>query len=678
MSEARMAGVSRAVKARAYVATVVLTALLAGVAYKAWGLQVGEADEFRARALRQHVHTVEIPAPRGAILDVRGRPLAVSADAESIYANPRDVVDVTTTAETLAEILGVDAATLEGRLSSHKAFAWVARQVTPEQAAKVRAAALHGIEITTEPRRWYPGRSSGGPLLGFAGIDGNGLDGIELRFDPQLTGEKARFAALRDARGKTALADGVVDAVPGATVQLTIDRNIQQIADAALAEGIRVNEAKDGVAIVLDVRTGAVLAMASWPTYDPNEPADAVAAGARNRAVTDVFEIGSIMKIFTIGAALDAGVTRTDEWWDVEGGAWLFGRKRIRDTHHDEVLTTAGVFKRSSNIGATKIGLRLGKERLYAALKKFGFGARTGIELPHEEPGLVRNGAKWRDIELATISYGYGITVTPLQVAAGIAALGDRGRWHTPHLIGRITDGDGKVVFEPKVETRAIFSEKTAAAMLPILASVFEPGKDGGTAANVVIDGFAAGGKTATAHKLDPVTHRYADHTYVGSFAGLAPIDDPRIAVVVIIDEPQGKDYFGGKIAGPVFATIVGETLRYLGVPGSIPPNDPSLTKKKPGEAPVPATVEEDPLPVEDDAAPADGPDFRGMSIARALEVARAAGVTIEVVGSGRAEAQERLADGTIRVHFGDSAGIATGMEIGEAARSPGNGPSNP
>jgi cell division protein FtsI (penicillin-binding protein 3) len=677
MSEARMAGVARAVKVRAYMTAVLLTALLAGITYKAWALQVGEGDAYQARALRQHVHTVEVPAPRGAILDTRGRPLAVSADADSIYANPREVVDVTTTAETLAEILGVDAAVLEGRLSSRKAFAWVARHVKVEQAEAVRNANLKGIELTTEPRRWYPGRTSGGPLLGFAGIDGIGLDGIELKFDKKLTGEKARFAALRDARGKTALADGLVEAVPGATVQLTIDRNIQQIADAALAEGIAKNEAKHGVAIVLDVKTGAVLAMASWPTYDPNEPGDAVKAGARNRAVTDVFEIGSIMKIFTIAAAFELGVTRADEWWDTENGRWKcsFCRRAIKDTHHDKALTTAGIFKRSSNVGAVKIGLRVGKERLYAALKKYGFGARTGIELPHEEPGYIRNGTKWKDIELATISFGYGLTVTPLQVACALAAFGDRGRWHTPHLIASITDASGKVIYEPKVETRQIYSEETAATMLPIMASVFDPGvktpegrKDAGTASNVVIDGFAAGGKTATAHKLDPVTRRYADKTYVGSFAGLAPIADPRIAVVVIIDEPQGKDYYGGKIAGPVFATIVSETLRYLGVPGSTPPN----AKLPPEEAPQPD--EPEPLPLDPNEAPPTGvPDFRGMSIARALEVARQAGFQIEVDGSGRATSQERVGDNVVRVHFSDSPGIATGMEIGEAARSPGN-----
>ena len=650
-------GIARAVRTRASVVTLVLAALLVGVGWKAWAVQVEGAAEFRERARRQHRHAVEIPAPRGAILDVRGRPLAITADADSIYANPREVKDVVATAERLAELLGVDGAVVEARLATRKAFVWIERHVTPEEAAAVRAAGLPGVQVTKEPRRWYPGRQAAGPLLGFAGIDGNGLDGIELRFDEHLTGERARFEALRDARGKTALSDGVVDARPGATVHLTIDRAIQQIADQALAEAIEVHEAKSGVVVVLDVETGAVLAMASSPTYDPNEPGNVVALGARNRAVTDVFEIGSVMKVFTVAAALDAKVTRPDEWWDTENGVWRFARKTIRDTHHDEVLTTAGILKRSSNVGVVKLALRVGRERLDAALRRYGFGRRTGIELPLEEAGTIRKGSTWREIELATISYGYGLTVTPLQVAAAMAAIGDEGRWRTPHVVDRITDAAGKVIWRPEVETRQVFEPSTAAQLLPMLASVFEPNtsrtiRDGGTAASVVIDGFAAGGKTATAHKLDPVTKRYttaADKMYLSSFAGLAPIDDPKIAVVVIIDEPNGKHYFGGKVAGPVFATVVSETLRYLGVPGSTPPNAKLGEAEAAAEAEAEAQVEV-PLPFEDDV-----PDFRGMSVARALEAGRAAGLTVEVVGSGRAIEQMRVDDTRVRITFGDT-----------------------
>jgi cell division protein FtsI (penicillin-binding protein 3) len=655
-----MQGVSRAVKTRAYAATAILTAMLAGVAYKAWGLQVDDAAEFRARAMKQHVHVVEIPAPRGEIVDARNRALAVSADVDSVYANPREVVDVTETAARLAEALGLDAAIVEPKLSTAKGFVWILRHVTPEQAAAVKAAKLAGIDVTTEPARWYPGKTSGGPVIGFAGVDGNGLDGLELRFDKLLTGQRATFSALRDARGKTALADGVVDAVPGANVQLTIDRAIQAFADQELAAAIETQKAKAGTVIIEDVQTGAILAMASWPTYDPNEPGNLVETKARNRAVTDVFEIGSIMKVFTLAAAFDAKTSRPDEWWDVEHGRWQpsFARKPIRDEHHDELLTTAGILKRSSNVGAAKLGLELGAMRLYTALKRFGFGARTGIELPHEEPGTVRNGARWRDIELATISFGYGLTVTPLQVAAGMAAVGAGGVWHTPHLIARITDADGKVVYEPTVEARQIMEPRTASWMLPILASVFDKpdkhGKNGGTAGSVDVDGFRAGGKTATAHKIDPATHRYAEKMYVSSFAGLAPIDHPRIAIVVVIDEPGGDQHFGGQVAGPVFAKLVSETLRYLGVPG----DKPAIDEDAPVAPPPPVADEEDVVPVDEIALPDGVPDFRGMSIARVLAEAKQAGVAVEVVGSGRAVSQDAIAGGGVRVTFDDSPGI--------------------
>ena len=654
----RTPGVSPAARTRAWIAGGLVSLLLAGVAWKAWGVQVANGARLREQAVRQHVHTVEIPAPRGAILDARGRPLAVSADAESVFANPRAVVDVAATAERLAAALDLDVNTLEARLASKRHFAWVARHVTPEQAAAVRALKLRGVEVTHEPRRWYPGRTSGGPVLGFAGIDGNGIDGLELAMDGLLTGERARFSALRDARGKTMMADGLVEATPGATVQLTLDRAIQHIADEALAGAIKLHQAKSGTVVVLDVTTGGVLAMASWPTYDPNDPAAAVKAHARNRPVTDVFEIGSVMKVFTVAAALDAGVTRPDEWWDVEGGRWKVGRKTVTDVHHDTALTTGGILKRSSNVGAVKVGLRLGRERLYEALRRFGFGQKTKIELPGEQGGLIRNGKTWREVELVTISYGYGLTVSPLQVASAIAAIGNGGLYHPPRVIARVTGPDGAEVPRPRAEPRQIMKPETAAALLPILGSAFDRDrKTGGTAASVLVPGFHAGGKTGTAHKYDPAIRKYSPDKYLSSFGGLAPIDKPRIAVVVVIDEPSGRDYFGGKVAGPVFGKVASETLRYLGVPG-----DPTAPGEPRPGAPAPADeLLDDAAPVVPparaaavvaqaaalpevaiDEPPAPGtpaldvPDFAGMSVARALDAARARGLELIVRGSGR------------------------------------------
>jgi cell division protein FtsI (penicillin-binding protein 3) len=565
--ESATPGIPRSARVRAYVVGAFVTAGLVGVACRAWGLQVDEGDRYREMAARQHAASVNIPAPRGEILDAQGRALAVSADADSIWANPREIRDVTETAARVAQLIGGDPAVLEAKLGGDRRFVWLARHVPPELARAVREAKLPGIEVAREPRRWYPGRTLAGPIVGRADIDSRGLDGIELAMNELLTGKRAAATAVRDARGRRMFADGLAQPEPGATVRLTIDRSIQAIAEGALAQAIAVHKARSGTAVVLEVGTSRVLGMASYPTYDSNTGAG-IADGARNRPVTDVFEPGSVMKVFTAAAAIEDGAVAPDTWFDLNGGVLRIGPKAIRDVHHDPGLTAAGIIKRSSNVGAVKIAQRLGREKLEAALRRFGFGARTGIELPGERTGTIRPGATWREIELATISYGYGLTVTPLQMAAALAALGDDGTYRAPRIVDRVTDAAGAAQHAPPPPPRRVVRPETAAAMRAMLGAVFEGGKQGGTAASLVVPGFRCGGKTGTAHKWDPVARHYALDRYLSSFVGLAPIDRPRLAIVVFIDEPSGRDYYGGKVAGPVFAAIASEALRYLGVPG--------------------------------------------------------------------------------------------------------------
>jgi len=578
--EATTPGIPRGARVRAYVVGAVVTAGLVGVACRAWGLQVEEGERYRAMAARQHETSVAIPAARGEILDAQGRPLAISANADSIWANPREIRDVTETAARISKLVGGDPAVLEAKLAAGRRFVWLARHVAPEVARAVReakrAGGLAGIEVAREPRRWYPGRALAGPVIGRADIDGNGLDGIELALNDALTGRRSAATAVRDARGRRMFADGLAQPEPGATVRLTIDRTIQAIADAAVAQAIEGHQAKNGVAVVLEVGTGRVLALASSPSYDPNTGAG-IADGARNRPVTDVYEAGSVMKVFSVTAALDEGAVQPDTPFDLQNGLLRIGTKTIRDVHAVPQLTTAGIIKHSSNVGAVKIAQRLGREKLHAALQRFGFGARTGIELPGEQTGRLRPGAKWREIELATIAYGYGLTVTPLQIAAALAALGDGGMYHPPRIVDRITDAAGTEQAVPPAPRRVVRPE-TASAMLGMLAGVFEGGKQGGTAGSLVVLGYRCGGKTGTAHKWDRALRQYSPNRYLSSFAGLAPIDRPRLAIVVLVDEPSGGDYFGGKVAGPVFATIASEALRYLGVPGEpveCPPRPP-------------------------------------------------------------------------------------------------------
>ncbi|HEY1549707.1 MAG TPA: penicillin-binding protein 2, partial [Kofleriaceae bacterium] len=439
-------GVPRAARIRAYVVGIVVTLGLVGVARRAWSLQISDGDHYRQLAEHQQELHLALPAPRGEVVDAAGRPLAVSADVDSIWANPKDVRDVATTAETLAKILGTDQQALEAKLAADHKFVWLARHVSPEIARAIAAAKLPGIETAKEPRRWYPSRAIAGPVIGRADLDGRGVDGIELAMNELLAGKRSDVAALRDARGHMMLSDGVGHATPGATVHLTLDRSIQAIAEAALADQIAAKKAKSGVVVVLDVQTSRVLAMASSPTYDPNSEET---HGARNLAVTDAFEAGSVMKVFTIASALDAGAVTPATGFEIGNAYTVNPRvKAIRDVEFFPYLTTSEIIKYSSNIGAAKIGMRLGADKLYAGLKQFGFGKRTGVELPGERDGRVRAAANWRDVDLAHIAFGYGITVTPLQVAAGFAAIANHGVYREPRIVDSVTDEAGTALYK--------------------------------------------------------------------------------------------------------------------------------------------------------------------------------------------------------------------------------------
>ena len=660
-------GIGHAARVRAYLAGVLLTAGLCGVAYRAFGLQVDEGAHYRALAAKQHDVSVGIPAPRGDIVDTHGRPLAVSAAADSIWANPHDIRDVTDTADKLAKILGTDAVSLEAKLGGDRRFVWLERHVAPELAAAVKAARLPGIAVDKEPRRWYPSRAVGATVIGHSDIDGNGVDGVELSMNGQLVGRRGEGQALRDVHGKKMFADGLDRPEPGATVQLSLDSSLQALAESAIDDAVRTHKAKSGTAVVLEVGTGRVLAMASAPAHDPNGNENR--GSSRNRAMADSYEAGSVMKLFTIAAALDDGVVAPDTEFDLGFGVFhIPGRaKPITDVDHDPYLTVSGIIKRSSNVGAAKIALRYGSMKLYQAFKRFGFGARSGIELPGEQAGLMRDGAKWRDVELATIAYGYGMTATPLQIAAATATFADHGIYHEPRIVDRVTDSDGTLLYAAAPASRQVVSDKTATQMRAMLGSVFEGGKQAGTAASIVVPGFKCGGKTGTAHKYDPAIHAYSEDHYLSVFTGLAPIDHPRLVITVLVDDPTGGEHMGARVAGPVFARVASEGLRYLGVPGTpdvCPPRPPgappsfeaktcvpaaAAAAQKPVVAkPVAAAASKGPV-ISDVEALDDAPDptqlaipdFHGMGMARALDAARGAHVAIEISGSGRVIEQD-------------------------------------
>ncbi len=656
----------RWVRVRVHLVAGLITLLLAGVVWRAYGLQIADADHYRALAQRQHFKTIEVPGARGPIYDVQGRELAVSVEVDSVVADPRAVVDVTGTAGALADVLGLPAAELEAKLASRRRFVWIERHVSPPEAAAVRALDLPGIDLRAEPRRFYPGRGLACSVLGFADLDGRGVDGVEASLDELLSGKRERMDALRDARGRMLLA-GSPAPEPGTSVTLTLDRSIQSFTERALAEAVTINKARAGSAVVLDVATGEVLAMANLPAWDPNDPGTLNERKARNRAVTDAYEIGSGMKVFGIAAALDAGVVRPDTWIDTEGGELRIGRKVIRDTHHDDMLDIGGILKRSSNVGAVRVAMRLGPDKLHAALRAFGFGSPTDIELPGERAGLVRPPERWGKLGLATIAFGYGMTSTPLQVTAALAAIGNHGIYHEPRIVKRVVSATGETVYEHRPAGRRVLSAATADEVNRMLGHVFDKGKQAGTARDVDVPGYRAGGKTGTARKVDPGTGTYSSDRYMSSFIGLAPLEAPRIAVLVLIDEPRGEHYYGGQVAGPAFGVIVSQTLRYLGVPAQEEPPPEDDKGGKPADRPEPAVeVVPDPgpevwseleQPLADEAGGILIPDFKGMGMAKALATAAAAGIALEVEGSGRAATQSipagsRIRDPRVRVTF--------------------------
>ncbi len=645
-----------------YAVAGVIVGLFVGLGYKAFDVQISNGDYYREWASRQHMRTLKVPAPRGVITDIHGQELAVTVDVDSVYVNPEQVSNVATTAQALTDVLGIDLSQLELKLASRRAFVWLKRHVHTAQAQQIRKLGLAGIGLRREPRRFYPKRSLASTVIGFAGIDNVGLDGVELSQNELLTGRRVEVPVVRDASGKLMFTQ-VPAVVSGSAVTLTLDSQIQFIAERALAESVKKNEAKSGgTAIVLDMK-GAVLAMANWPTYDPNSPKGASEAGARNHSITDAYEIGSIMKVFTIAAGLDAGVIRPDTVINVERGRYTIGRKIITDTFNDWELDVGGILKRSSNVGAVKVAQRLGAQALYEALRNYGFGAQTGIELPGERSGIVRNYKRWGSSGLSAISFGYDLTATALQVAAAMAAIGSGGVYHVPRIVERVSGGQGKLEYQRTPNSRRVMKQRTARQLTEMLALVFQKGKHGGTARSVDIEGYRAGGKTGTAHKV--YNGKYTRTRYLSSFAGLAPIDNPRIAVVVIIDEPAGRHYYGSAVAAPVFGKIVTETLRYQLVPSSKPTQaasqvavespaalsgqtdnttdtvmiDPGVAIEYAKFPAVPPRPDQklDPVARQETWMV---PNFTGLSISRALELATEAGVEIEVEGTGRAVSQ--------------------------------------
>jgi cell division protein FtsI (penicillin-binding protein 3) len=537
-----------------------------GIGARAVQLGVVQRDRLASEARDQYVRRVVQQPRRGVITDRTGVLLAGSADAESVYADPALVVrggSPKRFAKRLAAALKLDARALEKKLANPDArFTWVKRRVSPADVAAVKALGIAGIAVVPETRRYYPKSTLAAHVLGFVGEDGEGLEGAEHALDDVLRGELANVASLRDGAGRMLLHDAPKTgrAREGARVELTIDTGLQLAAERALAAAVTGSRALSGMAVALDPRTGEVLAMASVPVFNPNAPRRG--EPMRNRVVTDTYEPGSTMKTFTIAGALDRGALAPLDAIDCENGRYAIGAHVIRDTHPLGWVGPSKVLAQSSNIGAAKIGARLGRAGLYEALRGFGFGERAGVGLPGEHRGTLAPPRS--DAALATNSFGHGMTATALQITSAMGAIANGGVLVRPIIVKRVVDPVTLEVLEEAqpVAVRQAVSRETAATITRWLVSAIEDG----TGKRARLDGWSAAGKTGTAQKVDPVSGGYVNDRHFSSFVGFAPAQDPRIVVGVFVDEPKGEIY-GGEVAAPAFRAIAEYALKMSGVP---------------------------------------------------------------------------------------------------------------
>jgi cell division protein FtsI (penicillin-binding protein 3) len=540
--------------------------LFLGVFIKAFELQVLNRGPALSLARKQHEGSFTLLPRRGRILDARKRELSVNVDAESIYVRLKDVRNSQGFSKKLSRYLGVSQIEVLNMILSRKPFFWVKRLAEPELVAKLKEANLSGINFIEEPKRVYPNGYLAGQVLGFTDVDSKGIEGVEYYLDSFLAGKPGKIIVKKDARGKEIVSApvNVEQSTSGYDAVLTIDSQIQYIVEKELKEGVDKTGAQRGIALLMNSETGALMAMASYPFFDPNKPDKYPGEIKRNLPIWYSFEPGSTMKAFLVAAALEEKKVTPDSQFNCENGKRRLGSKIINDVHPYGVLTVAEVVKVSSNICASKIGEVLGGDKLYDYLKRFGFGEKTGIGLPGESSGKLRSSRDWRPIELATISFGQGISVTAIQLASALSAIANGGYLVKPYLVDKIIGRDGKVIEERKPEVvRRVISYDTAKEVTRILEGVITKG---GTGESAAVPGYRIAGKTGTAQIPNPQTGGYYTDRHMASFIGFAPADDPKITLVVIVESPKTSPY-GGVVAAPIFKGIMEKVLFYLGIP---------------------------------------------------------------------------------------------------------------
>jgi len=532
-----------------------------GLVFRIVQLQLLDKEFLQDRGDARYLRTVKIPAHRGVIEDRNGEPLAISTPISTIACNPKKMVLDKSSWADLAKALDMPFAMLEKMINRHakRESIYLKRQVSPELAEKVRGLEIPGVFEEKEYRRFYPAADVAAHVVGFTGIDDKGQEGMELAFDQMLQGEAGAKRVLRDLAGHTIEnVESVKIAEQGQNLTLSIDKRIQYLAYRELTAAVLGHKAKSGSIVVMDAHSGEVLAMVNQPSYNPNNRYELKAEHYRNRAVTDVFEPGSTMKPLTVATALEVGEFKPGTMIDTRPGRYKVGRELVRDIHNYGLIDVSTVIKKSSNVGVSKIALTMEAETLWNTFQQVGLGTTSGIGFPGEVSGRLRDYSSWRNFEQATMSFGYGMSVTTLQLAQAYTVFANDGLMTMPSLLK---------VDEPEESVR-VMSPKTARQVLEMMEGVVQDG----TAKQAQILGYRVAGKTGTAHKTSSTSKGYEENRYQSVFAGIVPVSNPRLVAVVMIDEPSQGEYYGGQVAAPAFARLMGETLRLMNIsPDDIP-----------------------------------------------------------------------------------------------------------
>lgn len=602
---------------------------------RAGWVQLHEGDWLEKRASRQNLAAEFETGERGRIFDRNGAMLATSVEAKSVYLRPVEAAQQReTVVEQLSRILGVSRGYIRRKVNSKSRFVWVKRQVTDKQSTALAHAKLPGVHLTSEYTRLYPNGHLAGQVLGFVGIDGKGLEGIERQFDKRMTPGKAKFVVQRDASGRRLYLDaqGREMDINGQDVHLTIDSHIQESAEQALAASVNEFHASSGVVVAVEVKSGDIVALANYPFFNPNAYRKSKASVRRNRAATDVYEPGSTMKPLLIGAALQEGIVDSDKLYFCENGRWRVARKTIRDTHPSAWLPVRKILRYSSNIGAAKIGMDLGASKYHDYLGELGFGRPTGLRIPSERSGIVHPAEKWRQLDLAAISFGQGIGVTALQLTKAFLCVANKG------VVKNLRLTKSPEAKQNANEERRVFSRETAQTVLGLMEEVVELD---GTGRKCRIQGVTVAGKTGTAQKASAGGY---GSKYLSSFVGMVPGDNPEYLVLCMVDEPSKNDY-GGTVAAPVVRSVMIDTLAYEGhlpdAAGQVLAEESALEDVNATE--LARTLKPVPMREGGDTVP----DIKGMTVRRALELLVKKGIVPVLKGDGMTVTRQTPAPGS-------------------------------